>query len=39
MPGTDDDYRRMMTWVVIALVASVIAALIIVHIVMRAFAQ
>jgi len=38
MPTTDDDYRKMMTWVAIALVASVAAALIIVYFVMRAYA-
>jgi hypothetical protein len=31
----DDDYRKMMTWVAIALVASVIAALVIVTLVVR----
>ena len=31
----DDDYRKMMTWVAIALVASILAALVIVEIVMR----
>ena len=36
---TDGDYRRMMTWVAIALVVSVIAALVIVYFVMRAYAQ
>jgi hypothetical protein len=33
----DDDYRKMMTWVAIALVASIIAALVIVEIVMRTY--
>lgn len=37
MSTTDDDYKRMMTWVAIALVASVVAALIIVYFVMRAY--
>jgi len=31
----DDEYRKMMTWVAIALVASILAALVIVEIVMR----
>ena len=39
MAGTDEYYRKMMTWVGIALVASVVAALVIVYFVMRAFAQ
>jgi uncharacterized membrane protein len=33
----DDEYRKMMTWVGIALVASVIAALVIVEIVIRKY--
>ena len=33
----DEDYRKMMTWVAIALVASVIAALVIVEFVMRKY--
>jgi len=33
----DEDYRKMMTWVAIALAVSVIAALVIVEIVMRAY--
>ena len=33
----DREYRRMMTWVAIALVASVIAAVIIVEVVMRKY--
>jgi hypothetical protein len=33
----DPEYRKMMTWVAIALAASVIAALIIVQIVMRKY--
>src|SRR5262249_22812659 len=39
MAGTDEYYRKMMTWVGIALVASVVAALVIVYVVMRVFAQ
>jgi hypothetical protein len=39
MPTTDDDYKRMMTWVAIAFAVSVAAALIIVYIVMRVYAQ
>lgn len=39
MAGTDEYYRKMMTWVAIALVVSVVAALVIVYFVMRAFAQ
>jgi len=35
----DPDYRRMMTWVAIALVVSIAAALVIVHFVMQAYAQ
>jgi hypothetical protein len=31
----DDEYRKMMTWVAIALVASILAALVIVEMVMR----
>jgi hypothetical protein len=31
----DDEYRTMMTWVAIALVASILAALVIVEMVMR----
>ena len=38
MSGTDDYYRKMMTWVAIALAASVIAALVIVYVVMRVYA-
>jgi len=33
----DRDYKRMMTWVAIALVASVVAAIIIVEIVIRKY--
>ena len=33
----DDEYRKMMTWVAIALVACVIAALVIVTIVVRMY--
>ncbi len=33
----DDDYKKMMTWVAIALVASIVAALVIVEIVMRTY--
>jgi len=33
----DPEYRKMMTWVAIALVASVIAALVIVEIVVRRY--
>jgi hypothetical protein len=33
----DEDYKKMMTWVAIALAVSVIAALVIVEIVMRAY--
>ena len=33
----DDEYRKMMTWVGIALVASVIMALVIVEIVIRRY--
>ena len=33
----DDDYKKMMTWVAIALVASIIAALVIVEIVIRKY--
>ncbi len=33
----DDEYRKMMTWVGIALVASVIAALVIVELVIRRY--
>jgi hypothetical protein len=36
-PAIDDGYRKMMTWVAIALVAAVIAALLIVEIVMRRY--
>jgi len=39
MSTTDDDYRKMMTWVAIALVLSVLAAFVIVYFVMRAYAQ
>jgi hypothetical protein len=38
MTTTDDDYKRMMTWVAVALVVSVTAALVIVYFVMRAYA-
>jgi len=31
----DDEYKKMMTWVAIALVASVVAALVIVEVVIR----
>jgi hypothetical protein len=34
----DQEYRKMMTWVAIALAVSVIAALVIVEIVMRRYA-
>jgi hypothetical protein len=33
----DREYKRMMTWVAIALAASILAALIIVELVMRAY--
>ena len=33
----DRDYKRMMTWVAVALVASVVAAIIIVEIVVRRY--
>ena len=33
----DSEYRKMMTWVAIAFVASVIAALVIVEVVMRKY--
>ena len=33
----DRDYRKMMTWVAVALVASVVAAIIIVEIVIRRY--
>jgi hypothetical protein len=33
----DDDYRKMMTWVAIALAASIVAAFVIVEIVMRKY--
>ncbi|HEX4565413.1 MAG TPA: hypothetical protein VH138_02235 [Vicinamibacterales bacterium] len=39
MSGTDEYYKKMMTWVAIALVVSVVAALVIVYFVMRAFSQ
>jgi signal peptidase I len=39
MPTTDNDYKRMMTWVAVAFVVAVVAALVIVHFVMRAYAQ
>jgi uncharacterized membrane protein len=39
MSTTDDDYKKMMTWVGIALVVSVVAAFVIVYFVMRAYAQ
>ncbi len=39
MSGIDSDYKTMMTWVAIAFVASVVAALVIVYVVMRAYAQ
>jgi hypothetical protein len=39
MSGTDSDYRKMMTWVAVALVASVAAALVIVYFVVRAYGQ
>jgi len=39
MSGIDNDYKKMMTWVAIALVASIVAALLIVHYVMKAYAQ
>lgn len=39
MATTDDDYKRMMTWVAVALVASVVAAIVIVYFVVRAYAQ
>ena len=35
--ATDDYYRKMMTWVAIAFVASVVVALIVVYVVMRAY--
>jgi hypothetical protein len=34
----DREYKKMMTWVAIALVASVIAALVIVEVVLRKYA-
>ena len=34
----DPEYKKMMTWVAIALVASVIAALVIVEVVVRKYA-
>jgi hypothetical protein len=33
----DSEYKKMMTWVAVALVASVIAALVIVEVVMRKY--
>jgi uncharacterized membrane protein len=39
MPTTDDYYRKMMTWLAVALVASVVVAFIVVYFVMRAYAQ
>jgi hypothetical protein len=33
----DQDYKKMMTWVAIALVASIVAALVIVEIVVRKY--
>jgi hypothetical protein len=39
MPTTDDYYRKMMIWLAVALVASVVVALIVVYFVMRAYAQ
>jgi hypothetical protein len=39
MSGTDEYYRQMMLWVAIALVVSVVAALVIVYFVVRAFAE
>jgi len=33
----DSDYKKMMTWVAIAFIASVIAALVIVEVVMRKY--
>jgi len=39
MPGTDSDYKKMMTWVAIAFVLSIVAALVIVHFVMQAYGQ
>jgi hypothetical protein len=37
MSGTDSDYRKMMTWVAIALAASIVAAVVIVYFVIRAY--
>jgi hypothetical protein len=37
MSGIDNDYKKMMTWVAIALTVSVMAALVIVYFVMRAY--
>ena len=39
MSTTDNYYKKMMTWLAVALVLSVIAALVIVHLVIRAYAQ
>ena len=39
MGTTDNDYKRMMTWVAIALIVSVAAALVIVNFIMRAYAE
>jgi hypothetical protein len=39
MSTTDNDYKKMMTWVAIALVLSIVAAFVIVHFVMRAYAE
>jgi hypothetical protein len=39
MQTTDDYYRKMMIWLAVALVASVVVALIVVYFVMRAYAQ
>jgi hypothetical protein len=35
----DSDYKKMMTWVLIVLAGSVLAAIVIVELVMRHFAQ
>jgi hypothetical protein len=39
MSTTDDDYKRMMTWVAVALVASIVAAMVIVYFVIRAYGE
>lgn len=37
MRDVDDEYRKMMTWVAIAFVLSVVAALVIVEVVIRKY--